>query len=188
MNIGTAPEKRAVGPEKNIVEQEKTSESPPGTPVAHFRGNVRSFDTQTNPSGDVEKFLKIRVTLVTSDGETTQAVALVDTGAEVSLIKKGLIAHTYEAPARRRLKLIAANNEVVEGGSMELNLDVQLDANNIQTKEKIVVNTPTSLYVANIAEEMILSHKWFAHRDIQVHSRQNGLCTTVDKVQIWVHE
>ena len=90
----------------------------PGTPVAHFRGNVRtSFQeaSRSSPTGNVEKFLKIAVVLCTPDGLQVQAIALVDTGAEVNLLKRGLIPDSYAVPARRRLKLLAANDEVIDG-------------------------------------------------------------------------
>ena len=67
-----------------------------------------------------------------------------------------------------------------------MNLDLRMAARNFGTREKVNVSAPTSFYVAAIAEDIILSHQWLAHRDIQVHARQNGLCATVGKVQLWI--
>ena len=51
--------------------------------------------------------------------------ALVDTGAQVSLIKKGLFSDCEFSRAKSPLTLIAANGQLLEGGKKVINLKMR---------------------------------------------------------------
>jgi hypothetical protein len=163
---------------------------PDSPPVAYLRGGIRTVGERHHPHGDptgsLERYLKLAVTVTTSDGEKFQAKALVDTGAEVSLIKKDLVPEKFFTPAKNPLRLVAANNQKLSGGSLEVVAELQLQARNLENRDKLSIATPTSFYVADIEEDLILSFHWLAMRDMVVNPRQNGLSTTIGKIKLWI--
>ena len=57
------------------------------------------------------------------DDKIFWAKALVDTGAQANLIKKGLVANLAK-PCKRPLRLVTANGDVLPGGDTEVDLMV----------------------------------------------------------------
>ena len=52
---------------------------------------------------------------------------LVDTGAQVNLIKEKLVARQFFKSAENRIKLITANNTILEGGSHVVKLGLNFN-------------------------------------------------------------
>ncbi len=87
----------------------------PGTP------DTESAEVRVAKSkGDKEVHLKIQLHLSRANKKVADnCSALIDTGAEVCLIRKGLVDPEFFQTARRRLQLVGANGQPLEGGSKE---------------------------------------------------------------------
>ena len=79
-----------------------------------------------------------------------------DTGAEVKLVRTGLIPPERFREAERPLKLIAANNQRLPGGSTETTQDLIFKATDLEIKCKIGVTAPTMIYEVEIEEDIIM--------------------------------
>ena len=172
------------------VEESSRVQEPPLLPAARITGGIRNVAQQHHPRGDptgaLERFLKLKVVLVTPDLNEIQADALVDTGAEVSIIKKGLVPDSLLMEAKQPLRLVAANSQTMQGGTMEVQVELRLQARNFDTREHLTVATPCVFYVAEMEEDLILANIWLGMRDMVVNPRQNGLSTTIDDQKIWI--
>ena len=62
------------------------------------------------------KKLKIPVTVQWSDGSEQTMEALVDTGAEVNLVKTSMVKPELFAPAKKPVRLGVANSHLLQGG------------------------------------------------------------------------
>jgi hypothetical protein len=187
----TQVENRTLDPEPDPQESTPQAQPPEAEPAsAHLRGGVKTYGQgprRGGPGGSLEKYLKVKVVLVTKSGDQVQATALVDTGAEVSLIKKGILPDECFTEAKVKLKLIAANNQKMRGGSHEVGLDMQFSARQVRTREKHTLVTPSDLYLAEeIEEDIILSYGWLAERSLEVVPRQHGMYTTLGEERIWI--
>ena len=123
------------------------------------------------PTGELEPHLRVGTVLQYGDGKglaACQAMALLDTGAEVCLVRKGLIPESAFRDATSPLRLIAANNQVVEGGDREVEVDIRFVGVESGTEEKRMLLMPTILMEANIDEDFILSYLWMGERDVRV--------------------
>ena len=115
-----------------------------------------------------------------------QARALLDTGAEVSLIKKGLIPESAFRDATSPLRLIAANNLQVEGGEKEVELEIRFQGVDLQTRKKRSLHIHTVLVEAEIEEDVILSYRWMGEWDVRVGRRPHGVWISASAGQWWV--
>ena len=176
--------------ENSVDPEEETEENLPRTPLATFRGGVKTFEEEkpkTKSTGGLEKVLKIKVVLATPDGARYQALALIDTGAEVSLVRKGLLPEKTFTEAQVRLRLVTATNQRIQGGTTEAKIEMEIPARNVATREKITILTPTALYLADGVEKyVILSYKWLGERDLVVNPRQHGLSVALKKTKVWI--
>ena len=77
------------------------------------------------------------------------ADVLVDTGAQVSLVRKGLFSETFLKPSRRPVRLKVANNEIMAGGTHEATISIEIS-------ERDRMNRPDSL------KRIVLSGKFYA--------------------------
>ena len=181
--------------EEQIIAEGDESEKLPNPeaqrPLAHLRGGVKICGNGRRnrpPTGELESHLRIEVTLHMEDEEEGgwQAKALLDTGAEVNLIRKGLLPQHAFREATNPLDLVAANNDPVVGGDREVDLTIHVQGVVEGTRAKKMLQMPTTLYEAVIDEDMILSYRWMGERDVQVIPRDHGFRVTPDKVPIWV--
>ena len=167
-------------------EEVESSKNPP----AFLRGGIKTFGEETSrgsPTGALEKVLRVKVVITTPDNTQFQALALVDTGAEVNLIRKGLLPEHCFKEAKVRLRLVAANNQQIPGGAMEVTVQMVLPARDFETRERFSVTTPTTLYQSSgIGEDIILAYRWMAERSVVVDPRQHGMAATVDKIKVWI--
>ena len=67
-----------------------------------------------------------------------------------------------------------------------MEVDIHLNATDVETKEKRVARIPTILYEADIDEDIILSYRWMGEREIVVAPRLHGMWLTVSKAKLWV--
>ena len=89
--------------------------------------------------------------------------ALIDTGAEVSLVRKGLVGEQFLHPARIPLRILGANNRRVEGGTLEVTELLEFDTTEHGSHDPIRYAFQLTLHEADIAEDIILSYAWLAN-------------------------
>ena len=95
-----------------------------GVWVFYFEGTPKDTAVRmvTGPSKG-EQQLKVRVRLLSDECEVVSpAEALIDTGAEVCIVRKGTVPPEFFRPAQRPLRLIGANAKRLEGGDKEASL------------------------------------------------------------------
>ena len=150
-----------------ISEAKETQTDEVLPPEAHIRGGVRVLGhgiDQNRPTGILEAHLRILASLHQGDLPGYQASVLIDTGAEASLIRKGLMPASAFRKSANPLRLVAANQSCLPGGHLEVEVDIHLNATDVETKEKRVARIPTILYEAEIDEDIILSYRWMGER------------------------
>ena len=81
---------------------------------------------------------------------------LVDTGAQVNLVRAGLF-QSFGQPARRPVRLQAVGGDVVTGGDKTLRLHLHLLANDYGSQEIYPMVFVDDFYLANINCDMIFS-------------------------------
>jgi hypothetical protein len=81
---------------------------------------------------------------------------------------------------------VAANNQPLVGGDREVDLQVRFSATDIDTEEKQILVVQTSLYEADIDEDVILSYLSMVERDIKIGPRNHGFWVDVGKQKFWV--
>ena len=134
-----------------------------------------------------EKHLKIRVGL-TREGmkPVEKCEALIDTGAEVCLIRGNLVPEEFYQPAVRPLRLWAANKQLIKGGQDEVLLTLVVEGSQVTTAKAVELRLPTWFYVADIQEDIILSYEWCRLRGVDISARHHGLlCLTLGQ-EYWV--
>ena len=89
-----------------------------------------------NPEGR-ETQLRISERLENNHKEVVQCPALIDTGAEICVIQKGLVPEDLLRPAQRPLRLVGANERRLEGGDREVTLTLCTWGVNMGSKKKI---------------------------------------------------
>ena len=77
--------------------------------------------------------LVVRITLRLKEGATMVVSALVGTGAELNLFRRGIIGERFLREAEKPKRFVAANKEVMEGGSLEAPCDVILFGKDMET-------------------------------------------------------
>ena len=109
-------------------------------------------------------------------GVVRHARALVDTGAQVSLIRTGLLPDEVFQPARRPLALKTASGEPLQGGQRVATLQVEFAA---ETEGGVRTQTPWKTDVAvhdgDIGVDVILGYPWLRRQRVDVQPWRNAL-------------
>ena len=130
--------------------------------------------------------LVVRATLRLQEGATMVVSALVDTGAELNLFRKGLIGERFLRRAEKPKTFVAANKEVMVGGSMEAPCDVVLFGRDMETGLEEEQAYPTVFYDADIGMDVILSYDWLRRANVDVRCRRHGLEANRPQGTLWV--
>ena len=133
-----------------------------------------------------ERQLRIPVRVELPDGGSTNCKALIDTGAEVCLVRTGLVPPDALKVAERPLRLITANQQALGAGKLKAELHLVLDGEESDTGRQVVVRAPTTCFEADIGEDMILSYAWCQGRGIDISARHHGLVCIKASMEIWV--
>ena len=120
------------------------------------------------------------------DGSEVPVSALIDTGAEISLIRKGLVDGKYFHQSSRPKKFLTANEGVLDGGLEEVPCDVVMWGKCCATNENFGVMCPCSLYDANINVDVILSYEWLGKMKMDVCCHRHGLEVQLEGGPVWV--
>ena len=126
--------------------------------------------------------LQIPMSFKTSTGQTKRVMALVDTGAQISLINQGLLKPEDSTPLSRPERLFGVGGEKVRGGDRQASLTLM--ANGVwETEESPTLmscHLPSKLVEADIPVDVILSYKWLVDHKVTVDPYQQALHVDVD--------
>ena len=151
-----------------------------------LRARLRAFSSQLVDTGTV-KDVQLRIQAFVMHGNArTQITALIDTGAEVSLVKKDLFPADCFQISARPICLTGANSQTLQGGVNEALLTLEFAATDKESGREIQVRTPSLLYEAAIELDMILSYAWLAERGFDVCARRHGIQGTTEDRVIWI--
>lgn len=101
--------------------------------------------------------------------------ALVDTGAEINVIRRGLIPEDHTHPNNRPITMTAADATPLNGGKMGVSGTAVIGGSEVDTKVWVEIHCPIQLYEAKITAEAILSYSWLANQNLLINPRRHGL-------------
>ena len=119
-----------------------------------------------------ERQLIVR-TVIEINGTRRRATALIDTGAEANLVRRGWLSDEELRPARHPLTLITADGTQMSGGDKSFKGALSLSGMLRKFPEPAdlpktggnVESFPVEAYLADTSYDMILSYEWMAkHR------------------------
>ena len=139
------------------------------------KNNPKKIRVVKNKEGR-ETQLKIPIRLLAEERELVpECAALIDTGAEICVRRKGLIPENYLRPAQKPLTLVGANERRLEGGDKEVTLTSSIWATPKGSQTPVEFRVPTVFYVADIRTTVILSYEWCQRKGVDVSPREHGL-------------
>ena len=112
--------------------------------------------------------------------------ALVDTGAEINVIKKGLIPSELTHPNHRPITMTAADAAPLSGGKMGVSGTAVLGGTEEDTQTWIEIHCPIHFYEAQITAEAILSYSWLANQNLLVNPRRHALYYRDQDVSVYM--
>ena len=119
--------------------------------------------------------LIINVGLKLADRNILPINALIDTGAEVNLLRKGLVPPEYFKLSDKPKKFVAANQLEMEGGQVEFLCDLLIKCQDMDIGQPCIFECPTIFYNADIAVDAILSYEWLVKNKVDVKCNKHGL-------------
>ena len=152
--------------------------------VAGARRGRKRRDVATPPHDEIH--LRISALLRNPAMGDTKAALLIDTGAEVCLVRRGLLPSEIFFEAQRPMKLVAANNQRLLGGSREAVVSICMRGVFGDSNQEIETEIPTRLYEAGIAEDVLLSYAWLVTRKLDVLSARHGLCGSLKSREYFI--
>ena len=116
----------------------------------------------------LSKALRISVTVIPRDGSRHTLKALIDTGAEYNLCNPQRLSTTLWEVSPNPIVLLAANESVVAGGSLELTTRVEMQVHTKGGTGLETLTLPATFYQAEVGTPLILSYGWLAEHGIIV--------------------
>ena len=101
-------------------------------------------------------------------------------------LKRGLIPDQYLRPATKPLRLVGASERRLEGGDKEVTLHLCVGAIQQEDNKKVELRVPTTFYVADVKDPLILSYEWCRQRGFDISPRKHGLLCSRNGEQYWV--
>ena len=135
---------------------------------------------------DIQTKLVVHAIICLADKTELEVSALVDTGAEVNLIRRNFLDPRYFFHSSRPKRFLTADQGVMQGGLNEVSCDFVLWGTNMETGRTTKVVCPSSFYDANINVDIILSYAWLRHMDIDIRFCGHGLIVNRSLGPIWV--
>ena len=124
-----------------------------------------------------------------SKGSTFTVRALVDTGAEVNVIRSGVIPEGDLITLEHPWRLTAANQQTIVGGDREARVVLRLTGVEVDTKKQCGLKIPTTFLVADLGKvDAILSYNWLSDAHLIVNPSRHGIFLTdhEGRGMIWV--
>ena len=150
-----------------------------------LRERLRQFATCAVSAGSVNVQLRVQARAKHRDVQKVVSI-LIDTGAEVSLVKKDLFPASCLQRAAKPVRLTTANASNMSGGQQEALLTLEFDAVDKTSGSKVTISTPCLLYEADIAQDVIVSYAWLAVRNFDVCPNRHGVQGTIKDCIVWI--
>ena len=112
--------------------------------------------------------------------------ALVDTGAEINLIRRDLVPAEAFRRAEKPITFVAANQMLVSGGQQEFETTLVVQGVDPDLGSPSSLRLPIVCYDADIGVDLILSYEWMAAMKMDVIPRRHGLLVQADGYALWV--
>ena len=140
------------------------------------------------PKPGLIRSVRLTLTLdVYFDEHTHQGIRfLVDTGADINLLRKGLVDPKFLTPAKYPLEITTVSRSPMEGGSLETYAWVYLSGTDQDTREIKVLKCPAQFYEADIGVEGILCYEWLATFDLTLRPHKNCMQWVDSATKSWV--
>jgi hypothetical protein len=119
--------------------------------------------------------LTLDIVLTFAPGVTRKVRALVDTGAEVNLLRRGIASPEYLTPVKRPLKLATASREPLPGGDREVRCMATMMGREIDSGEERTIEVPVDFYEAAIGVDAIIGYEWLAAYEFWVNAGRNSI-------------
>ncbi len=101
--------------------------------------------------------------------------SLVDTGAEVNIIRRGFIPeHSLEKDSHP-LTLRGVNETKLKGANLCLRGVCTMEGKAVVGQQPVKIQCALHMYEADISVQAILSYQWLAYQNFIVHPRRHGL-------------
>ena len=125
--------------------------------------------------------------LCNQGGFTTTMNALIDTGSDINLIKRGLVPTSHLSPPGRQICILAANNMTFGGDHHQFKGWITVQGRPIPSHLQDTTNIPLTAYDADIDVDAILSYGWLATHGINVLPKDHGLDIPIPHGTLRVH-
>ena len=122
---------------------------------------------------DMQLMLELDVYL--PNGCSKRVKALVDTGAQINLVRRRLVPNHLLSWARQTVKLVAANQQLIEGGDKMVSLQLEFRLSGKSKGAMDFALFEGEFYEANIDVDMILSYPWLRENRLGVFPHHNAL-------------
>lgn len=130
--------------------------------------------------------LTVRAGALFKNGQFLSLNVLIDTGAEINIIRRGLVSPDCFQLAQVPVRFLTASGAVLEGGQYDVGCTLKLDGRTTDTKLPGCANFSTTFYEADIKIDAILSLKWLSTYNVDVRSLQHGIMINSTQPAIWV--
>ena len=130
--------------------------------------------------------LKVRCHFEDELGEVREIVALVDTGAEINLIRSSLLPREVTRSVYPPLSFTTANKGSLQGGDREASGFVHFQGRDPESNTKQKLTCPIRFYEADIPLDAIFSYAWLAEGDFCVNPRRHGLLFKDEEGMVWI--
>ena len=102
--------------------------------------------------------------------------ALVDTGAEVNLVRRGLLPTDCFRISKTPVRFLAANLTTIPGGRQEVECILQATGVDLDTGRSTKVEFPMTCYDADMGMvDLIMSYEWMVEHQVDVSPRKTVL-------------
>lgn len=137
--------------------------------------------------GQHDRQLAFTTLVTTPSGEEMVVKILVDTGAQVNLVRRGLF-QDEGIPAKDPVRLQAAGGQILGGGTRTLKLALHLVATDYGTNEDYTHVVNDNFYIADITCDVILSYPLLRSRKIGVMPHKRRLLWEHHLGWTWLRE
>jgi hypothetical protein len=112
--------------------------------------------------------LSVPARLVLRDGSEINILALVDTGSEVNIVRRGLVDPRHTSECGLEIHFCAVNKQSLGRNHRRLSCDIILSGVDQDKGARMEVRCPIRAFDAPIDVDMILSYEWLARPNARV--------------------
>ena len=152
---------------------------------AHVGWRAHAVSGEPDGCSD-QSCLLLNVGLRTADGQVRKLEALVDTGADINLVRRGLVPSECLTASARPLYIVAANQVSLGGNHRELRGELLISGQPMGPLVPPQVSIPLLAFDADIDVDAILSYEWLASQHIDVLPREHGVQIHLQQGDLWV--